>query len=190
MAEKRLKVSIVGKSPLLTNNPASMKPTKTGTRGEKIIPTPDEEASTKIYQDEHGRMCFPGIGPRNALIAAAGTFKVKTRGSSRAISSRPFFSTLRVEPELIPILDAKSGKVAKSYAVDTRRAVVQKQGVQRSRPRFEGWRLDFELVGDEYELAIVEPILQPVLEYAGRVVGIGDYRPQKTGWFGTFELRA
>jgi hypothetical protein len=189
MADRRMKVTIVGRSPLLCNNPAKMGVSISGPKGAKQIPTPEEECKLGAYA-VNGHFAFPGIGVRNSLVGAAGSWKVKMPGSSRKMSARSVVATVNVEPELIPILDPKTEKPLKKYAIDVRRAVVQRNGVMRARPRFEEWMLTFDFVYDD-ETLLPENVEQliPILEDAGKRVGIGDYRPSKSGWFGRFEVR-
>ena len=188
MAEVKIPVSLIGKSALLCHNPAMMGKGKSGPRGAKYIPTPEEEAKAGLYE-QNGHFCFPGIGPRNALVSAAGAWKIKMAGSSRKVSARPLFASIQPYPELVPILDANTGKPLTKYEVDTRRAVVQKNGILRSRPVFKSWRLDFNLLVDAEDEEQLRQVLPEVLDYAGRRIGIGDYRPAKGGWFGRFERR-
>lgn len=189
MAEQRMKVSIVGRTPLLTHNPAMMGKSVSGPKGEKYIPTPEEESESGLYK-QNGHFCFPGIGIRNSYVLASGAWKVKLPGSSRKMSSRSIMATTMVEPELVPILDPDTGEALKEYTIDTRRAVIQRQGILRSRPRFNRWRMDFEIVYDDTTLSqeVIEQLI-PVIDDAGRRIGVGDYRPNKSGWFGTFQIR-
>lgn len=75
---------------------------------------------------------------------------------------------------LTPI--ASLGKATWDY-LDSRRVMVQRNGITRVRPAFlAGWRASFELsvLTPEY----VRPaILHAVLSDAGRLVGLGDFRP-------------
>lgn len=183
---KKITFRVRGLTPLLTHNPASMvagpkKPTKG-----KDIPTPEVEAERGCYRDEEGRFCIPSIGFRNALLVASKQFKGKGRKS--------LFDTLAhimTERELTPILDAK-GKPAKSYVIDTRRAMVQRNGVMRSRPKFEDWTALVELIYDETMFGEhgenADPVLRAVLIDAGNRIGVGDYRPARWGWFGRFTV--
>jgi hypothetical protein len=188
--EQRVKVTIIGKAPLLTHNPAKMGERKSGAKGATYIPSPKEEAENGLYVQD-GKFGFPGIGIRNAYVQAAGQWKVKLPGSSKKMSARSIFATTQVSPEMCVLLDPKTGKPLKDYEIDTRRAVVQRNGILRSRPRFPVWRIDFEIVFDDAGLTpeAVEQLI-PVLEDAGRRIGIGDYRPARTGWFGTFEVKS
>lgn len=71
--------------------------------------------------------------------------------------------------------------------LDQRRVMVQRQGITRSRPAFnKGWRATFhvQVLTPEY----VQPSdLLTVLNQAGRLVGVGDYRPSY-GRFGVVKF--
>lgn len=190
MADREMNFSIVGMSPLLTHNPASMGSQKDATpkKGGKKIPTPEEEAEAGLYVQD-GKFCFPGIGIRNSIIKAAadwGPLSGKKRGTLAQSVVH-----LVLKEEMVPILEP-GGKPVKNYVIDTRRAVVQRQGIKRSRPRFESWRIDFTLVYDDVALGQneieVRGILENVINDAGKRIGLGDYRPSCKGWFGRFSI--
>lgn len=189
--EKTLTITIAGRSPLLTHNPTSMgrsaKKPKMG--GGPSIPTPHEEAEMGLYVHE-GKWGIPGIAIRNALVKAAGSWSAP--GGKKRDKLRPLVSHTMVVPEIVPIVDAK-GKPVKTYEIDTRRAVVQRSGILRSRPKFTDWFLVFDLIYDDSIIAgsqeEVQALFCEVLNDAGKRIGIGDYRPEKTGWFGRFEVQ-
>ena len=56
-----------------------------------------------------------------------------------------------------------------------------------SRPRFLEWGLKFELICDDDN--IPEKVIEAALILGGKSVGIGDWRPDKKGRFGKFEVR-
>ena len=56
----------------------------------------------------------------------------------------------------------------------------------RHRPRFDEWSAAFSLIVNE-NLLPVDFVLQLLTE-AGLQVGIGDFRPEKKGPFGTFQV--
>lgn len=180
---KTISITVVGKSPLLTHNPASTGAPKKEGKGSRI-PTPEDEAEAGCYRLEDGTLAIPGIGPRNAIIAAAGDYK-KARGKG---SMRGVLSHIVVLEELIP-LKRLDGSPIKDYVIDSRRAVVQRQGIIRSRPRFNEWSATFTV---EYDEALISDpqIIVEIANDAGQRIGIGDYRPAKTGWFGRFTALA
>jgi hypothetical protein len=72
--------------------------------------------------------------------------------------------------------------------VDIRNVVVNgKSRIMRTRPRFDRWRLRFTLKLDDKILN--EEDLFESLNYAGSLVGICDYRPEKGGKYGRFEVK-
>lgn len=188
--DREMKFSIMAKSPLLTHNPASMKKPGKGRAelGGQTIPLPEVEAEAGLYINE-GRMCFPGIGVRNAIVRAASAWGIPGGKKKDKLSS--IIAHIIVKEEWIPILET-AGKPVKNYSIDSRRAVVQRQGIIRSRPRFEDWRLDFTVIYDDeilgWEESTIRETIEKVLNDAGKRIGIGDYRPSNKGWFGRFEV--
>jgi hypothetical protein len=91
-----------------------------------------------------------------------------------------FKAGLLVLNELAPLTSSKveSGRPAKSWDyLDQRRVVIQRNGVNRIRPAMlKGWRAEFELqvILPEY---ISREILGAAIQNAGRLVGVGDFRP-------------
>ena len=77
-------------------------------------------------------------------------------------------------------------KLSKSTQFTTS-VVVQRNRIMRTRAMFElPWACEFELDGDD-ELVSVEH-LERWLDIAGRRIGIGDWRPEKSGTHGRFKL--
>ena len=67
-----------------------------------------------------------------------------------------------------------------------RSVVIGRARIMRSRPVFKKWQLEFELEIDEME--VPNDVVKEILEYSGKRVGIGDFRPEKGGSFGRFEV--
>jgi len=137
--------------------------------------SPENEAAEKLIKLDDGRIGQPAIHIRTAMIKAASDFKIPGKGNKKY--SELFRSCVFVEPEIIP-------HNIQSYAVDVRRAVIRatRAAIPRSRPRLDEWSLDFTIsvVDDQIPFDIVKK----VLELAGAVKGIGDYRPD----FGRFKV--
>lgn len=175
---------IIGLSQLLTHNPAGMLQRK-GRGGE--IPTPEVEAEAGCYRDEGGNLCIPGLGFRNAIITAAGAY---TRGRVRQRVAH-----IVVKEELLPLFadDPQDGEVLTQYAIDVRRAVVKGRGggaVARARPKFWPWGVRLTIIAESEMIAgeRTADLLYRLLDDAGSRIGVGDYRPEKTGWFGRFKV--
>jgi hypothetical protein len=189
--EKRMSFTIVGKSPLLTHNPASMSgANKSSSKAAKVIPSPEDEARKGLYINDAGEFCIPSIGIRNGFIEASKRWRGSWQKGKQTLKGD--VSHIVIEQELLTIYTA-NGETAKDYAVDTRRAVVQHNGILRSRPRFDDWMVAFEFIYDSDLLPDDEPTIRTlftsVLNDAGNRIGLGDYRPQKTGWFGRYQVR-
>ena len=177
---KPISFQIVGVYALLMNNPASMQGGNDKGAKAKKIPTPEEEAKTKVYRLDDGQLYFPSEGFRRGIIkrACAG----RKIGKFYATSVVP--GALFLLNDRSPLVDPETGVLITEYAIDTRRAVIQKAGIMRSRPRIEHWSttVNYEIDPDFLDEATVLD-LQNI---AGKIAGIGDYRPEKTGPFGRY----
>ena len=88
--------------------------------------------------------------------------------------------------ERTALIDPATAAALVDYDIDTRRATVQRNAVLRSRPRLEKWAAKVELEIDEEFIA--EPTLRELMDIAGRIIGVGDFRPEKSGPFGRFRV--
>lgn len=136
-------------------------------KGSKAKKTDDLESY--VYRDASGELCVPGIYLRQALIHAAKY--LQDPRSPRKSAMDLFKAGLVMHTEL-----ASLGVKDWDYT-DQQRVVVQRNGITRMRPAMHaGWKAAFEIevILPEY---ITREILQQALMNAGRLVGIGDYRP-------------
>ncbi len=62
--------------------------------------------------------------------------------------------------------------------------------VQMGRPRFPEWEATFVMGvdGEEYADGTGETALAPMLKYAGKMIGVGAWRPQLKGPYGKFSV--
>jgi hypothetical protein len=122
-----------------------------------------------VYRTEAGELAMPGEYLRGAIISAA-RFRQDPR-SPRKSAMELYRAGVVCLTQL-----ASMGADKWDYE-DRRRVVVQRSGVNRVRPAMRrGWRaaFTFQVNTPEY----IEPIdLLQVLEMAGRLVGVGDFRP-------------
>lgn len=179
-----LSIRITGISALLMNNPANMGAGRGGGLNTKQIPSAADEAAGKTYADEKGNLYLPSIMFRSALLGACAGRRMGKVGARTVLAGAIFTVTDRV-----PLVHPTTGKPITTYRVNSMRAVVNKAGVTRSRPEIAEWaaNLDFE-VDDEF---IKDPAaVLELMNIAGRVRGVGDFRPQKGGPFGRFRAEA
>lgn len=174
--------TIVGISPLLQNNPANF----IGVTGDaglgagKKTYNDEEEAKLRLYLDGDGAYCHPCESFTKAMVKAVAGKKFGKMFATSAIKGSVFIT----EP-FAALLDAK-GKPLASYTIDRRPVVVGKARVLRCRPTFKEWRVRLAL---EVDVAILRrEDVKDALALAGRIVGIGDYRPEKGGGFGRFKV--
>lgn len=170
----------VAGSGLLLHNPAGMsRAPEEATIGRKIIPTPEEEAEAGAYRMPSGQLYLPSIHVRAAILGAASGMKIEKKPARQILSAGLF--TLS---EYCPLFDPETGDALKEYEIDIRRAVVQRQGIRRARPKLPRWACEIEF---QFDTLLLNPkIIKDVLDLAGRIVGVGDYRPSKGGPFGRF----
>lgn len=171
---------IEGVSPLLQHNPAAMQSSSSkGLSGKKVY-IPEEEAAAAVYKNERGEFVIPTIAFRSALLSGSKGRRIG-KTAARAVLAGCVFP---VEQECI-LLDQKNHKPIKGYKVHTCRAVVQRSGVMRSRPMFENWCCKLALEVDTEMLPNTDIVTQ-VLNIAGKIIGVMDWRPEKLGIYGRF----
>lgn len=182
-----LHIKLNGLTPLLMHNPAGSMPVGGARKiSRKVIPSPEEEAKAGRYVLPDGNFYIPAIAIRNSLLGGAKGFRI---GRIAAISI--LSGALDIIDEVFPLLRDNQSLNGEDYLIDTRRAVVQGQGIMRSRARIElPWQVE-AIFGYNPDLVSLEQIKE-ITSNAGRVVGLLDYRPEKKvglpGWFGKFEV--
>jgi hypothetical protein len=145
-------------------------------KGSKAKKTDDIESY--VYRNEHGEICLPGEYLRQSICYAA-KFRQDPR-SPRKSAFDLFKAGVAVLDELCPL-----NKGAKDWDyLDQRRVMVQRNGITRTRPAFtKGWTATarFTILTPEY---IDRGMFHEVLTLAGRLIGVGDFRPT----YGRFQV--
>jgi hypothetical protein len=135
----------------------------------------EEQAEFACYRNPAGILYIPGPALQQALVAAATYSKGKGRGSLQKVVAASVFVT-----------DGELSLNQKKYEVDSRAVVVPATGgrVVRHRPLIPEWETSFGLMYDEVLLS--EKQLRKVVDDAGSLCGLLDYRPNCKGPFGRF----
>lgn len=131
-----------------------------------------------IYRDQDDDICLPGEYLRMAMIYAA---KFKQDPRSPRKSAFDLFKA-----GIIPLTElAKINGGTKNWDyIDKRRVVVQRNGITRMRPAFlKGWSAEIDLMINAPEY-IDYSLFSEVLSMAGRLIGVGDFRPT----YGRFDI--
>lgn len=122
-----------------------------------------------VYRNGANEICVPGEYLRQSIITAA---KFRQDPRSPRKSAMDLFKAGIVS--LTPL--ASTGKEKWDYE-DQRRVVIQRNGVNRVRPAMRvGWACEFELMVMLPEYIDVDS-LSDTLGVAGRLIGLGDFRP-------------
>jgi hypothetical protein len=146
-------------------------------------PSPRHKAKTDdvegyVWRNEAGDICLPGEYVRQSLIGAS-KWRKDPR-SSRASAVGLFKASIVSQTELAPVYSSggRARKPAREWDyLDSRRAVIQRSAITRVRPCFSpGWEASFEMsvLLPEY---VTPQLMYDVLVDAGRLVGVGDFRP-------------
>ncbi len=147
-------------------------------KGSKTKKTDNLE--TYVYRTPDGEIAIPGTYLKGSLCdpqKGAAKFLQDPR-SPRKSALDLFKAGVIVTTEF-----ATLGKDTWDY-VDRRRALVQRAAITRERPAFlAGWEASFEIMCQTPEY-IDRAMLHHVLSNAGRLVGVGDFRPT----YGRFQV--
>jgi len=129
-----------------------------------------------VWRTDNGQLAIPGEHLRGAIVAAA---KFRQDPRSPRKSAMDLYKAGVVVTTMLAPLGVKNWDY-----LDKRRANVQRNGINRIRPALRvGWEAKFEVMVmlPEY----IDPDqLREVIEQAGRLCGLGDFRPT----FGRFGI--
>lgn len=162
-------VSIEGIADLLFHrwNPEAVDAKAEAAKGSRTKKTDDIESY--VYRNNGGDICIPGEYLRQAIIGAA-RFRQDPRSPRK--SAMDLFKA-----GVVSLTTLASLGVDRWDYEDRRRVVVQRSGVNRTRPAMKaGWSAEFDLqvMLPEY---IRPSMLNEVIAGAGRLIGVGDFRP-------------
>lgn len=171
-------VEIVGSCPIIFHrwsceDVASKASAKKGSKEKK-----SDNVESYIYRDSDGHICLPGEYLRMAMVYAA-KFKQDPR-SPRKSAFDLFKAGIIPLTELAKI----NGGTDKWDFIDQRRVVIQRSSITRMRPSFlKGWSAEIQIMVNTPEY-IDYQFFSEVLSTAGRLIGVGDFRPT----YGRFDV--
>lgn len=135
-----------------------------------------DNVESYVYRNQDNELCVPGEYIRQAIIVAA---KFRQDPRSPRKSAMDLFKAGVVSLDELCSLGVKDWDY-----LDRRRVVIQRNAITRERPAMRsGWEISAQLqvLLPEY---ISTDLLSDVLTNAGRLVGLGDFRPT----FGRFRV--
>ena len=172
----RVLVELTGTAPILfhrwNNEAVQIKiDAKRGSRERKT-----DNVESFLYRDNGGDICIPGEYVRQSVIHAA-KYEQDPRSTRKSMMDL-------VKASVVSLTELASLGAQEPDYLDKRRVVVRQSAITRTRPAMkEGWKAEFILLVlmSEY----VEPQkLNYLLQQAGRIIGLADFRPS----FGRFNV--
>jgi len=149
---------------------------------EKDLPLRDR-AEKKIIR-ENGKVGIPATYILSALIYA-GRYVKNGKNNVSTAKTTTVFEFLTIHEEFFPFLDQ-----SEQWIVDKRRGTASNGKTEAAialiRPKFKNWSVSFTIEIDESLISLIT--VKQLFEEAGRKSGVGDYRPQKKGPFGMFDV--
>jgi hypothetical protein len=182
----RVNVTIKGTSPLLmhrfSNESISVTPSEKKVKSNKEM-TIEEIAESGAYRNTDGILYAPIKWFYNSMMNAGIFHKIRVNGGKpRQVSTRD--SSILSSCIWFEGLEASLNTT--DYKIYAESAVNQniKARIMTYRPMIEGWCCKFTIRIDEDLLP--ENLAHQILTDAGLRIGVGSYRPQHKGQFGTF----
>ena len=169
-------VTILGTADLLFHrwNCESVQAKSEAKKGSKA--KKEDDIQSYIYKDEQGFMCIPGEYLRGSIINAA---KYRQDPRSTRKSAMDLFKAAIVSMTPLASLGVKEWDY-----LDKRRVTIQRNSITRCRPAMKsGWTATIRLLCNLPEY-ISPAFLNEVITQAGKLVGVGDFRPT----FGRFQI--
>lgn len=128
-----------------------------------------DDVESYVYRNDKNEICVPGEYLRGAIIAAS---KFQQDPRSPRKSAADLFKAAIVSLTELATLGVKEWDY-----LDQRRVVIQRNAITRSRPAMkEGWKAKFILMVNLPEY-VDEQLLNSTIQAAGKLVGLGDFRP-------------
>jgi hypothetical protein len=172
-----LQFTLVGKTDLLSNqfskkNRDQILGIQTGDPKERKKRDPAKEVEDAKYKLADGRCAFPAAAFKKAMVEAApyleGMDKKLVKGS------------IQIQGELIPL------KYKKQIVNESLVTLGSGSKDLRFRPQFQGWSVELWIKYNRQQITSQQ--IANLLNLAGFHIGVGDWRPQRSGSYGQFEV--
>jgi hypothetical protein len=170
-------VRIESIAPLIVNqfHEEAAESATSGIHSRKERPSPEEDATMRLYpQNGHGPT-FPAENIRQSIIGASSRTKIGRRSATTDVAA-----SIYIFPEML--------NLAGEWHVDSRAVVIPstKGRILRHRPMFNEWSIEFDM---QINADLIDArTVKKILEDAGALVGVGDFRPAKKGPYGRFQV--
>lgn len=173
----RARLTLVGLSPLIVDNGASavakLEKLQSAAPKEKKQPRePETDFKNTIYRTKKGGYGFPSLGIKKSLVTAIGRFTEMPKTQVNGL--------VRIAGDEMLAIRSSEPRMRRDMVVASMRHDV------RYRAEFWPWAIDIEA---EFipQLISLEQVVHG-FRLAGQTVGIGNWRPEKSGSFGTYDV--
>lgn len=177
---RRMVVSIVGQTPLLTNRFGEKARQKIEDKQQKKAKlakearVPEEEFMDACHIISDGVYGFPAVGIKKALVVAGGRFADEKMTHLRGV--------INIMGDIIEIRSDKPPQMR----TDTVRLATGVTSIAY-RPSFMPWEMEIPIM---FNASIIgESQVLNLFQIAGFAVGLGAWRPESNGVFGQFMLK-
>jgi hypothetical protein len=135
-----------------------------------------------VHRNSDGVICLPSEYLRMSIVNAA---KFRQDPRSPRKSAMDLYKAALVSLKALAPITTVTGELPKVWDYEHRcRVQVQRNGITRCRPAFkEGWRVEVPLLVNLPEYVSPHD-LNDVIAAAGRLIGVGDFRPS----YGRFQV--
>lgn len=186
----KINITIRGVTPLLHNRFTEAAEQSVSNVQRRVLTgnkgTPRDQAEPKCYRDLEGRFIVPGPNLFRAIIDG-GKFTKSGKSKLTTIKSSIIPSFCSIET-LECLLTDHNDNCLKDFEVDSRSVVIPSTGgrIMAHRPRFDQWQIKFVMLLDTNECD--EKMMRVIVDDAGSKIGLGDFRPDRKGPFGKFNV--
>jgi hypothetical protein len=181
-AVKRIAVTIRGLPPgIIFQGKGVMAADEGESSKKKKHRPPEEEARLRAHWTTvNGKkeLCIPWVMLYQSICTAAGSFKFRGQKTMATVVA----ATISCETDRIPLGTEKFETLEEYVRIPPRTGVM----VNIGRPKLPKWEASFAMVVDD-EMYSADG-LKDIIAHAGKLVGIGAWRPQLKGPYGRFEV--
>jgi hypothetical protein len=164
-----VEVELTGVCPILFHrwNNESVAAKSAARKGSAEKKTDDIESF--LYRNDKGEVCIPGEYVRQSMIHAA-KFEQDPRSPRKSMMDL-------MKAAVVSLTDLATTGAREPDFLDKRRVMIQRSAITRTRPAMrEGWKATFHIMVNLPEYVQCDR-LHYVLQQAGRLIGLGDFRP-------------
>lgn len=197
IASETIIVPIVGTSPLISHKwsekmKRKMLDAMRGKKSPKTVKDPEQEFADAAYRLDDGSYGIPAVAFKAATVGAA-RFYPKNDVTMTGLRQFVFVHGIvgKDGTALVPIIDAAEDRAEENHWPRMREDVVRvaRGGTDlRYRPEFWPWRVDLRVT--YVTSALTRGSVLSLIDAGGLGVGVGEWRPEKKGDFGTYRVDA